>query len=95
MSRSVKFKPDDMFDFASKVARFCEGIADLEKDLRLAEGIVTETWDDEKQREFSDAVSDCSRSLVSLHDLSKDYVAYLRRQADRGQDYTLDPLPQK
>lgn len=95
MGRSVKFKPEDMFDFASKVARFCEGIADLEKDLRLAEGVVTETWDDERQREFSDAVSDCSRSLISLHDLSQSYVAYLRSQAQRGEDYTRAPLPQK
>lgn len=95
MGRNVKFEPADMYEFAAKVARFSEGLADLDKDLRLAEGVVSATWDDGRQREFADAVRDCSRSIVHLHELTQGYVSYLRRQADRGDDYLTDSLPQR
>lgn len=84
---SVKADPEELESFAHILSSFCETVSEETARLNGAFDSLSDSWQDAKQREFAEMLTDLTQQLNNFMEVSEQNVHYLLQQAERLRDY--------
>jgi len=79
--------PGEVRKFASELQRFTDSMHEHMTSLMSQHRQLGQSWRDQEHRKFSDEFEHAIRTLARFRNDVSEYIPYLKRKAQRAQDY--------